>query len=261
MKIYLDLLIILNTLFDYVLLNSVNFILRRNVSDYRIVLASLLGNISLLLLLVSDSSVLFFGKMLIAVIINLISFGFRDVRYLLKNIIYFYLVSMLLGGAVYFFDLQFSFGDNGVVTNDCNAINYLLVIVFGIGVLYFYLYKVRDLKNNYNNYYSCLIYLDDDNSIKLSGFLDTGNKLKDPYTNKNIVLINKKVIANFKVHSMIYVPYNSLNNHGLLKCFKVRKIVIDGKESTDFLVGISEEEMFIDGIDCILNTSLMEGLK
>ena len=168
---------------------------------------------------------------------------------------------MLLGGVIYFFDLQFSFGDKGVVTNDCNAINYLLVIVFGIGVLYFYLYKVRDLKNDYNNYYSCLIYLDDDNSIKLSGFLDTGNKLKDPYTNKNIVLINKKVIANFKVHSMIYVPYNSLNNHGLLKCFKVRKIVIDGKESTDFLVGISEEEMFIDGIDCILNTSLMEGLK
>ena len=261
MKIYLDLLIILNTLFDYVLLNSVNFILRRNVSYYRIVLASLLGNVSLLLLLVSNSSILVVSKVLLAFVVNLVCFGYRDVRYLLKNVIYFYLVSMLLGGVIYFFDLQFSFGDNGVVTNDCNAINYLLVIVFGIGVLYFYLYKVRDLKNNYNNYYSCLIYLDDDNSIKLSGFLDTGNKLKDPYTNKNIVLINKKVIANFKVHSMIYVPYNSLNNHGLLKCFKVRKIVIDGKESTDFLVGISEEEMFIDGIDCILNTSLMEGLK
>lgn len=261
MKIYLDLLIILNTLFDYVLLNSVNFILRRNVSYYRIVLASLLGNISLLLLLVSDSSVLIFVKLLIAFIINLICFGYRDVRYLLKNVIYFYLVSMLLGGVIYFFDLQFSLGDNGIVTNDCNVVYYLLVVVFGVSVLYFYLYKVKDLKNNYNNYYSCLIYLDDDNSIKLSGFLDTGNKLKDPYTNKNIVLINKKVIANFKVHSMIYVPYNSLNNHGLLKCFKVRKIVIDGKESTDFLVGISEEEMFIDGIDCILNTSLMEGLK
>jgi len=46
-----------------------------------------------------------------------------------------------------------------------------------------------------------------------------------------------------------------------LECFKVKKIVIDGKESSDFLVGISEEQMFIDGIDCILNTRLMEGLK
>ena len=251
----------MNTLFDYVLLNSVNFILRRNVKFYRIVIASLFGNISLLLLFVSNSSVLMFSKLFLAVVINFICFCYIDFFYLLKNVVYFYLVSMLLGGVLYFFDLQFSFSDSGVITKSNNFVNYLIIVVICIGILYFYLYGVKDLKNNYSEYYNCLIFLDDNNSVMVSGFLDTGNKLRDPYTNKNIILLNKRVIANFKVKSTIYVPYNSLNSHGLLKCFKVKKIVIDGKESNDFLVGISEEEMFIDGIDCILNTSLMEELK
>ena len=72
---------------------------------------------------------------------------------------------------------------------------------------------------------------------------------------------DNKERGDFKILNPIYVPYNSLNNHGLLECFKANKIVIDGKECSGFLVGISEEKMFIDGIDCILNTSLMEELK
>jgi hypothetical protein len=83
----------------------------------------------------------------------------------------------------------------------------------------------------------------------------------DPYSNKNIILVNKDVLGDIRIRSPIYVPYNSLNNHGLLTCFKVKKIVIEGKESDDFLVGISDEKMYIDGIDCILNTRLMEGLR
>ena len=261
MKVYVDLLILLNCLFNYVLFSSVNYILKRNVGILRIIIASIVGNVSILLLEVNNGIVFCLGKVLIAIIINVICFGYKDIRYLCKNVIYFYLVSMLLGGVMYCFGSEFILSDNGMVSTDRNMIKYLFIVLVSVMVMYFYLFKFKDLRNNYSNYYSCLIYIDDDNSIRVSGFLDTGNKLSDPYSNKNIILINKEVLGNIRIRSPIYVPYNSLNNHGLLTCFKVKKIVIDGKESNDFLVGISDEKMYIEGIDCILNTRLMEGLR
>ena len=59
---------------------------------------------------------------------------------------------------------------------------------------------------------------------------------------------------------VIYVPYNSLNNRGLLECYKCLKIEIDGKSYDKFLLGISNEKFYMDGIDCIINDSVMEGL-
>lgn len=260
MEIYLDLLIIFNSLFDYVLLSSVNYILRRNVSFKRILLSSLLGNISLLLLEVNNGILFFLLKILGAVVINIVCFGYRDFKNLVKNVTYFYLVSMLMGGVVYFFKSQFIFSDGGLILNS-DLFKYLVVIFVSLLVIYLYLFKFKELRNQYSSYYNCLIYLDDNNSVRVSGFLDTGNKLKDPYSNKNIILVNKSILGDLKLINPLYVPYNSLNNHGLLECFKVNKIVIDGKENSDFLLGISEENMFIDGIDCILNVSIMEGLR
>lgn len=260
MEIYLDLLIIFNSLFDYVLLSSVNYILRRNVSFKRILLSSLLGNISLLLLEVNNGILFFLLKILGAVVINIVCFGYRDFKNLVKNVAYFYLVSMLMGGVVYFFKSQFIFSDGGLILNS-DLFKYLVVIFVSLLVIYLYLFKFKELRNQYSSYYNCLIYLDDNNSVRVSGFLDTGNKLKDPYSNKNIILVNKSILGDLKLINPLYVPYNSLNNHGLLECFKVKKIVIDGKENSDFLLGISEENMFIDGIDCILNVSIMEGLR
>lgn len=261
MKIYVDLLMLLNTLFNYVLFSSVNYILRRNVSLLRIIIASFIGNISILLLEVNNGIVFIIGKVLIAIIINVICFGYKDIRYLCKNVIYFYLVSMLLGGVMYFFSNEFMLSDDGLVSVGSNGIRYLVVVLVSVVFMYWYLFRFKELRNNYSSYYSCFLYIDDDNTLKLSGFLDTGNKLKDPYSNKNIILVNKEVLGNINIRSPIYVPYNSLNNHGLLTCFKVKKIVINGKENDDFLVGISNEKMYIDGIDCILNTGLMEGLR
>ena len=262
MTIYIDLLFILNFLFDYVIISSVNYILRRNVKYYRIIIASLFGNVSLFLFNVIEYRILFILlKLIVCMFINLLAFGFKDIRYFIKNIVYFYLVSMLIGGVVYFFDIQFLNSDNGLVLTNDYLFKYLIVIIVSLLFYYKYLSNMILLKNNYSYYYNCCIYLDDENSIRVNAFLDTGNKLKDPYTNKDIVLINDDMLSNFVVSKPIFVPYNSLNNHGLLTCFKAKRIVIDGKEGNNFLIGISKEKMFIDGIDCIISTSLMEGLK
>ena len=262
MTIYIDILFILNLLFDYVIISSVNYILRRNVKYYRIIIGSLFGNVSLLLFNFMKYRMLFILlKFIIASLICLITFGYKDIKYFIKNIVYFYLVGMLIGGVVYFFNIQFLNSNDGLVLNNDYLFKYLIVIIVSLLFYYRYLSNMVLLRNNYSYYYKCYIYLDDDNKISVNAFLDTGNKLKDPYSNRDIILIDDRVLIDFNVNKPIFVPYNSLNNHGLLTCFKAKRIVIDGKEGNNFLVGISKEKMFIDGIDCIISTSLMEGLR
>ena len=52
MKVYIDLVILLNIMFDYLLLTTTSYILKRNVSFKKILLGSLVGGISILFLFV-----------------------------------------------------------------------------------------------------------------------------------------------------------------------------------------------------------------
>ena len=262
MKIYIDAVLFINFIFDLILLISVNFILRRNKKIYRLMLGSLFGSITMLMLFIRmNILVTLLFKFCVSLIMLLITFGYQDFKYFRKNIIYFYLVSMLLGGGIYFLKGQFSYSNNGLVARDNGLrVSYLIVIGISLIIYFKYMLSFKDLKNNYSNYYRCLIYIHN-KVIEVNAFLDTGNKLNDPYSNKSIILITKDKLKDINIRSPIYVPYNSLNNEGILECIKADKIVIDGKESKDFLVGISNKNFFMDGIDCIINNRIMEGLK
>jgi hypothetical protein len=123
-----------------------------------------------------------------------------------------------------------------------------------------YLKQGLYLKNNYSNYYLVDIYLKDE-IISVSAFLDTGNKLIDPYQRRPIILVSKRELNNyFTDEDIIMVPYETVNHHGLLKCIKPDKINIIGVGiKKNLLIGIAEEKIMIDGIDCILHTKLLEG--
>lgn len=263
MKIYIDLVVIINFIFDLILLMSVNYILRRNVKMIKNILGSLFGSITLLILFIDfNYIILIIFKFVISVLMNIIVFGYKDIKYTFKNILYFYLVSMLLGGGIQFLDNQFSYSNNGLVFTDNGLqISYGIVLILSIVIYCKYIRCFKELKNNYSNYYLCKIFFDNEQSIEVNAFLDTGNKLQDPYSDKSIILLDKDKVKNLKIDKPLYVPYNSLNNHGLLTCYKGLRIEIDGKSFNSFLIGISDEHFYMDGIDCIINNKVMEGLR
>ncbi len=263
MKVYIDLVMIVNFIFDFILLCSVNYILRRNVKFIRLILGSFIGSITLLILFIKmNNFILFIFKFITSIIMIIVSFGFKDIKYCGKNILYFYLVSMLMGGGIEFLNNQFSYSNEGLVfTNKGLGISYGIVLIIGFFMYLKYVKSFKDLKNHYSNYYKCKIYFNDRDLVEVNAFLDTGNKLIDPYSNKSIVLLQDEFFKEIDDLKPLYVPYSSLNNHGLLTCYKALKIEIDGKCYDKFLVGVSNENFFIDGINCIINSQIMEGLR
>ena len=135
-----------------------------------------------------------------------------------------------------------SFEDNGL------RINLILLILITPFIIYKYIKYQKNLSFDYSNYYDVDIYYKDI-IIKETGFLDTGNKLKDPYFGRPIILVNKELIT-FETKTF-FVPYKALGKDGLLEVFKPEKILINKKRKSKVLIGLSD--ININGVKIILN--------
>lgn len=263
MKIYLDLVLFLNFSFDFILLLGVSVLLRRVVPVYKVLLGAFIGSLSILLLFFEMSSlVLFLLKVVISVIMIIVTFGYRDLRYTFKNLFYLYTSSMILGGFLYFLNVEFSYRQIGLIFyHQGLSVNVLVLIILSPIIIYTYVRQGLKLRNYYSNYYEVILYFQNHNPIKVSAFLDTGNRLFDPYFNRPVILVNKnKLPSSLKDVKKIYVPYDTISGTSLLTCFIPEKVNIkntDVKEKC--LVGLLEEDINIEGVDCILHTKLLEG--
>ena len=262
MNIYIDLILLLNFLIDLILIFTVALILRRQTNLKKIIKGALVGSLSILTLLLNlNSYLLVLLKVLTAFLMVVIVFGFKDIRYSLKNMFYLYTSSIVLGGFLYMLELELCYQNEGMLFyHNGLYLNFTVLLVLSPIILYFYVKQAKELKDNYSKYYNIDIYLKDGSIKPLTAFLDTGNKLVDPYFKRPIILVNKnKLNFNYLDTNIVIVPYDSLNNHGLLKCIVPDKAYIEKIGiKKNFLIGISEEEIKMDGVDCILNSKLLE---
>ena len=253
MKIYLDLIMILNFFFDFILLLSVSIILRRNADIYRLMLGSFIGGLSIILLFININSLeLFLYKIIISILMVLISFKYINIKYTIKNLLYFYSSSIILGGFLYFLNIQFSYKNNGLIFyNNGLSINVIILIILSPLIIYLYIKQGLWLKNNYSNYYKVKLFYNN-KIINLNGYLDTGNTLKSPFSNKPIILITKKI----ECLNYFYLPYKTISNVGILKCFKADIEIKNVKYH--IIVGLLDKKINLDGVDCLLNRKIME---
>ncbi len=262
MKIYVDLVLLLNFGFDLLLLFATGIILRRQTDLKRLLLGALLGSITILSMFIEVSSfTLFLIKILISIGMVLITFGYIDLKYTMKNLFYLYTSSILLGGFLYFLNLEFSYKHDGLLFYfNGLSINVIILIILSPIIIYAYVKQGLLLKNQYSNYYNIDIYLKNGSIIPLTAFLDTGNHLEDPYKKRPILLLNKDIITiDYNKDSILLVPYDALNHHGLLKCIIPEKIFIQGIGfRNNFLIGLSNEKIKMEGIDCIIGSKLLE---
>lgn len=261
MKVYLDLVFMTNFIFDFIILITTSLILKRNVKIYKIILGSLIGSLSLVILFIRMNQIqLFIYKILISIVMILFTFNYKNIRYTVTNIYYLYLVSMILGGFLTLINNQLSDYNAGIIfVNKGVNTGILLSIILSIVLIISYINQTKYLKTNYNKYYKVNVYFSNC-KITINGFLDTGNKLIDPYKKRPIILISEKILDNVNSNKFLLVPYHTVSGDGMLRCIKADKIYIENiGYKKKFLIGLTNN-IKIDNVDCILNERLMEGL-
>ncbi len=261
MKIYVDLILFLNFAIDFILLLSVSIILKRTVKINNIILGAFIGSLSTLFLFFEINSIeLFLYKIIISILMCIISFSYKNIVYTFKNFIFLYMAGIVLGGFLYYLNNQFSYKNIGMIFYHSGiSINYIFILIAIPIVIYIYNKQLLTLKNNYSKYYKLEIHLNNQ-VIKTTAFLDSGNKLVDPITKKPVILINENKLKKLNIDKYFYVPYHTIDNQSIIKCFKPEFVVIkDTGCTSNLLVGIIDIDIKLDGVDCILNELILEG--
>lgn len=249
--VYIDLLVLQDLIYNYVILFGVSILLKRITNIKKIFLSSTIGTIPLIFLFLNINNLLmFFISFLFSLIMSIITFNYKDILYTIKNIFYMYTTSIFIAGSINIININLLPNINNYL------LNIIVLIIIAPIITYIYIKSINKFKENYSNYYKVDIYLKEE-KITLTAFLDTGNKLIDPYKKRPIILVNKSLIDITK-QKIILVPYHTVNNRDLLKCIIPQKIFIhDIGYKTNFLIGLMDE-INIEGVDCILNSKLLE---
>ena len=243
MTVYIDGLLFLNFYLDFLLLLTVTISLKRNVKIFRIILGAFVGSLTILVLFLNIGSLeLFFIKIYLSFIMCIVCFGYHNLKSFLINVGCFYLVSILLGGFLYFLNVTFS----GF------SINALFLIITSPIILYFYIKQIKMFKNKIAFNFKTNIYIGR-KILNLNGYLDSGNTLT--YKNRLVILTN--IDNNFK-NKKIYIPYIVIGGSGLLECIKVRKVEVIGIGVFENVYLGFSKDFKLGGADVLLN-GLMKG--
>lgn len=260
MTIYLDLIFFLNLFLDFLLLLTVSILLKRNARLIRVFIGSFIGALSIFTLFININSLeLFLIKFFISILMILISFGYKNIKYTFDNIVYLYLVSIILGGVLYMINDSVAYKNIGLVFfHNGFSINILIIIILSPIILFLYLKQSAKLKEKYSKRYEVNITFLNKKKLNLTGFLDTGNNLYDPYKKRPIVLINKELLNGYNPKCVL-VPIMTVKDNSLLKCFKIKEIVINGRKIEDeVLIGISDNNFKIEGVDLLLHKQIVK---
>lgn len=270
MTIYLDIVLLENIILNYIILLSTAIISKSKIMMNRILISSTIGGIYAILNYFSEKSgiVNIILKIIISIIMVETAFKEIEARKILKQVVFFYLTSFTFGG-IAFMLLYFVNPQNIIVNGTYFVGTYPLKITVLAGGVGFIIITIATqyIKNKITEktmIYDLEIFFDG-KTTKIKTMLDTGNLLKEPITNADVIIVEKesllgiiskdileninnivkgKWISNSDIYSYRFrlIPFSSLGSeNGLLLGFKPDYIKIYKEEEffrNDIIVGI-----------------------
>lgn len=275
MTIYLDIVLFENVFLNSIIILSTAIIGKVQIKFIRILFASLIGGIFAICNYTININ-WFYGiilKIIISIIMMKIAFNKCNLRKLIKQIIFFYLVSFTFGGIA--FMLLFFINPQNIIIKRNHLVGvYPLKVALISGIVGFLVFFIisKILKNNLSKK-SILCDIEifyNGNIEKMKTMIDTGNLLKDPISRKDVIIVEKdslrsiiskdildniqsilqgKWLESENLHSykLKLIPFSSLgNDNGLLIGFKPDYIKIYSEEECirdDVLIGIYDGKL------------------
>lgn len=260
MTIYLDVVFIENLvmnlsviLSEAVLLNSLNKLIRKIGS-------ALIATVYYILTLIFPK---FSGfQVFVGILIIFIAFRPRNLKLLIKQVFLFYFINFVFAGTSFALICAFNKGKfsifNGVVVGNFSVFKVFLAVIIAI-IMLIYFFRKRS-KHVFK-----------DVVISISGkvkeirlLLDTGNLLREPYTGKPVMIVEKSALKNvideelfndlekmlkggeIIPDGMFLIPYRSLGNSlGFLLGIKPDFVTLkkNGKKFCNVVIGICNENI------------------
>ncbi|WP_102347019.1 sigma-E processing peptidase SpoIIGA [Bacillus sp. Marseille-P3661] len=296
MTIYLDVIWLLNFVFDLLLLLLTAIILKRRIIKWKVIVGAFIGSTIVLLYFTPFQAMVGhpFVKLLYSILIVYVAFGFHKFRTFFKNLFTFYFVTFTVGGGLlgihYFFQTEFMFM-NGVMATSSGGfgdpVSWLFVIV-GFPIIWYFSKKniddVEVKKIHYDQLANVEIQVDD-KVLSVRGLIDSGNQLYDPITKTPVMIIDMNKTKSFFPesiqksrnieefnweehelewsHRLRLIPYRAVGqDHQFLLAVKPDKVTIHTNEETittqRVFIGLNDTPLSSeDEYECIIHPKML----
>lgn len=298
MTIYLDVVLIENLCMNYIILFATGYLLKRKRNHMRLILSALLGGIYSILAYIEILEIYsnFILKIILSIVMVYVAYHAKNIKQLLKEILFFYLTSFVFGGCafalLYFIKPQEILIRNGVYVGTYPLKIAILggIVGFTTTVIAFRFVKAKLTKNDM--YCDISIYFGEKN-ISTTALLDTGNMLKDPITSMPVIVVEKEILKDILPDSILnnlnkiiggdvpkevyedenlgyitkfrVIPFSSIGKtNGMLLGFKANKVIVNQEEDEQIIekviVGIYENKLSKKNqYSALIGLELLEG--
>lgn len=275
-EIYADILILLNFIIDFFLLNLTAKLSNYKGTTIRLILGSLFASLfSLYIFLPSQD---FFIEMLLrmgsSATVILVCFGYKSIKVYLKRLTVFFCVSFLFAGAMigvwFLFKPSTMALNNGVVYFNFSPL--LLVVATAICYFSICIFRIVFKPESAKAEKIPVTVILNNKNVPFVSAVDTGNSLKDPITNIPVIVADKLVIKQLigksyddfiKVRPNEYfdryrvIPINTVGGEGLLPAIKCDYLKYKNKLIVNPVIAESRTR-FSDDYDAVINPEILE---
>lgn len=239
MVIYVDMLLLVNFAADYFLLKATAAMLKQSVLLWRMLLSAALASLFSLYIFLPPSGVLLqlLVRIVFSVALTLCAFGFKGKNFFIKACLLFFLINCAFGGAmtaVYnLFRPSKMAVRNSVVYFDISP----LALILSSAAFYAVISAVNLFFSRKEATEKCeVVFYINNKSKNFSALIDTGNTLRDPFLQSEVIIVNEKDIKPLIDSACVYdksrfclMPCKTVTGSGILYGFRLDSAVIKDK--------------------------------
>ena len=227
--IYLDVLVALNWLIDYLLLSLTARLSHSPFRRLRAVLGAALGGVAACRILLPLPPLLsFLFHVATAVLIVTVAFRPDGVRRALRRIAVFYVVSALLSGALtalwYLTDSDVIVASGGVVYWAVSPLWLTVCTVAVYGGIRLYERLTSRTAPAAREY--TVVVKDEHGECICRALYDTGLHLREPFSGEPVIVVHRSQLATPPEIRLRMIPYRSVGGNGLLTAFRPRSVTL-----------------------------------
>lgn len=233
--IYVDVLFVVNFFITYLLLLVTSLISKTEAAQLRLLFASTVGGLYSLVIICDKLNFLMslFGKFGVSILLVFIAFSFRRFSIFIKNFLIFLFANMLFFGIIsvvyIYLKPQGMAIKNGSVYFNISA-KLLLFCAFLAYIITFIIIKICNRTLSKNEIYNLTV-IKDNVSYHFFALCDSGNKLKEPFSDYPVIIVDKSKMS---IECERVIPCQTVSGEGILKAFKPDKIILsNGKRKTE----------------------------
>ncbi len=249
--VYLDMLVVLNWVIDFLLLSLTSCVLRLPSRRGRAVAGGLVGGIAACQLLWDIPAWLSLGiHGAVAALMIRIAFAWMGAKAFFRQTVTLFCMSALLSGLVgafwYVTGSDVVATRNGVIYCDISPVGLTVLVLFSYGVIRVY-ERITSRRVPANLEYR-LTFRDGGEEYECRALYDTGLHLRDPFSGAPVVVVWRAALPSLSVceRRRRMIPYRSLNGTGLLPAFRPERVTLHTggrppRDITGVYVALSDE--------------------